>query len=555
MTTNPELDNDWAKDIKGEEIHISAAKSGAQGYYCLGCDKEMQAVKKKNINHKSYFRHHVVDVDKSTIECVHASRTYREKLAYFHFQRTKEINLPAVYKFPPKGTDGNPVLIEESKTVRAFKIEKELTFYENEDGEIKWGKNPEIEERFLLVRPDAVFFDANEKPILFLEFVVTHKPDLEKINKLKRLGIATVQIIVPKKDESEIIKAITKTSNIKWTYHEIESNTEYIPVSEGIGEGIPSIDDIQRKLFAESFACRAAQIGNLIRTINRILGSESYKRVEFSFEREISRIEAATKRERARLDALEAAAEIEIRSELESRYAEFEEERSRIEEDENSFREYKTDLEERYNWRKDEIRQEQKDLNREIEFRERVGTTEEAIRREFTFSEKGISSAKRNISDEEDGIARQIEDIDRRIESFRKSYQIESTFKRDFDEITRREQADFDKKKREFLEEKRISKDDFIRTRTDLESKIYKDREQENLFESTIRSGFERRYQQSFERINNRDVQGGDELSERIKAILELRGLFDSYRHGQTTIEKYRKGIQSIKDGTWQKKH
>lgn len=80
MTSNSELDNDWAKDIKGDVIHISAAKSGAQGYYCLGCDKEMQAVKKKNINHKSYFRHHVVDVDTSTIECVKASREYREKI-------------------------------------------------------------------------------------------------------------------------------------------------------------------------------------------------------------------------------------------------------------------------------------------------------------------------------------------------------------------------------------------------------------------------------------------------------------------------------------------
>ena len=124
MTTISELDNDWAKDIKGDEIHISVAKSGALGYYCLGCHKEMQAVKKKNLHHKSYFRHHVKDIDKSAIECVHASRNYREKLVYFHFQRTKKINLSAVYKFPPKGMDGNPVLIEESKTVSAFKIEK-----------------------------------------------------------------------------------------------------------------------------------------------------------------------------------------------------------------------------------------------------------------------------------------------------------------------------------------------------------------------------------------------------------------------------------------------
>lgn len=82
-----EEDNDWAKDLTGTIIHISQAKSGANGYDCLGCGKEMLAA--KGLIKKHYFRHVVKDVDNSKVECVHASRMYREKLAFFYFMRTK----------------------------------------------------------------------------------------------------------------------------------------------------------------------------------------------------------------------------------------------------------------------------------------------------------------------------------------------------------------------------------------------------------------------------------------------------------------------------------
>jgi hypothetical protein len=42
-----EQDNDWAKNLKGDYIHISQSQSCTQGYYFMGCDKQMQAVKRK----------------------------------------------------------------------------------------------------------------------------------------------------------------------------------------------------------------------------------------------------------------------------------------------------------------------------------------------------------------------------------------------------------------------------------------------------------------------------------------------------------------------------
>jgi hypothetical protein len=525
-----EQDNDWANDIQGKALHISQAKSGAQGYYCLGCDKEMQAV--KGLKNKHYYRHHVVDVDTTKVECVHASRIYREKLAFNYFLRTKKIIVPAVYKFPPKGIEGLPYLLHKEQTYIASKVERELTFYEDENGKIFHGTNPEIDERFLQVRPDAVFFNEEGKPILFIEFVVTHKPDKEKLAKLKRLGINTVQIIVPKKSEEEIEKEISKVSKVKWTYNEIESNTEYTSVPKGNSEGIPSLDDDQRKLFEESFACRATQIGNLVRTITRSLESESYKRIERLFEQEIQRIEDATSRTRERLAEIQSGIESEIYSDIGQR-------REELENDERYFQQKSTNVENRYYSKRTILIEEQREIDRDIEFRSGTRKTEQGIRTEFERIERNIIERRRDIEIEQREIEREEDGIIGEIHKF-KPYDSENG------DIERRIRIQFEE-----LEKEELAK--FENDRRDLEYQIKDFGKLQNKEESRIRSEFEGKYKQAIERINKRDIQGGDELSERIKAIFELRGLFDAFSNGKTTLERYRKGVELIKNGTWKK--
>jgi hypothetical protein len=378
-----EQDNDWANDVKGNPIHINTAESGAKGYYCMGCTKEMQAVKFKHPQHQSYFRHHVKDIDKSKVECVYSSKEYREKLAFNYFLRTKTIKVPSLYKYPPKGVEGNPILLEESKTIIAHRVDKEVTFCEDENGKIHSGRNIKVDERFLWIRPDAVFYDKNDKPILFLEFVVTHKPDIDKLNKLQRIGIDTVQIIVPKLSEVELEISISQVSKVKWTYNEIESNTQYIPITSGNSEGIPSIDEEQRKLFVEAFTCRATQVGNLIRKINKCMESQSYRGTEQLFEQEIQRIENASAGERARLEEIQSSIESEIHSELGNIREEFDNRKKR-------FQIHKEDVESRYFKRRGEIREEQKHSDREVKFKYGVGKTEDDLRREFGKTEKHV---------------------------------------------------------------------------------------------------------------------------------------------------------------------
>jgi len=527
-----EQDNDWANDIKEEPIHISQAKSGANGYYCMGCNKEMQAVKGSKRIH--YFRHHAKDIEHNQIECVHSSREYREKLAYFYFMRVKKIKVPAVYKYPPKGVDGVPSLLREAITISAHRIDREVTFFEDENGEIKWGKKTKVDERYLMIRPDAVFFDKNDNPILFLEFVISHKPDIDKLNKLQRLGINTVQIIVPKLSEPELEKSISQASKVKWTYNEIESNTEYISIPTGNTEGIPSIDEEQRKLFEESYKCRAAQVSNLIRAVEKCLRSKLYRDTKYLFEQEISRIERTTKEHRSRLDEIQRGIEEEICGELEPR-------RGILEQAETGFQEYYSDLETRYSKKRWQLIEEQRDIDREIEFRLGIGRTKEDIRKEYKHQEDSIAAEERSCGYEEERINQQIES----------NREFENNFNRKENEL----EQEFERLKNEFEREfeklENEERESFKNRRTNTKSQNDHHRELQNNEESGIRSEFERLYQQIDERFNNRDVQGGDDFSQRLKTILELRGLFGSYTNGKKTLERYRKGITFIRNGTW----
>jgi len=535
-----EPDNDWANDVKDNPIHISQAESGLKGYYCMGCTKPMQAVKMKNPKHQSYFRHHIKDLDTNKIECVHASKEYREKLAYNYFMRVKQIKVPAVYKFPPQGEQGNAMLLDDATTIIAYRVAKELTFYENEEGEIKWGKNPEIEERYLLIRPDAVFFDENDKPILFLEFVVTHKPDVEKLIKLKRLGINTVQIIVPKLPEFELEKSISSVSKVKWTYSEIESNTDYIRSTNGHPAGVPHIDEEQRKLFEESFKCRSAQIGNLIRSIKRCLGSQSYHRAEHLFEREISRIENATREHRARLDEIQARIKSEVNAELGDRILAIGQQREK-------FQSNKADLETRYLTKREKLTREQENLDREVQFRYGIRESESSIRDRFRTAEERLGNDfERELSTIGRAIKREISAFNnykRSEERIRNDIEKDAAFERDFGKAKRGIVKEF--KKQEDRE-----RQEFDRTAEILQAEIDSLNDTAENDDESLRRRSEREKELIAKRISERDVLGGDELSERIANVLQVRGHLDGYQRDITRIEEAKRIIQ---DGAYKK--
>ncbi len=520
-----EANNDWAKNVKGEHLFIDSAKSGRKGYFCIGCDKQMEAVKKKNINHRSYFRHVPVDISKDEKPCTFSNRKYREILATDILQRLKSIKVPNIYKYPPKGEDGAPMLLEKSKFVTAKKVKSQLTFYEDSNGEIKYGKNPDIEDRYLLIRPDVTFFDANNKPILLIELVITHKVKEEKKIKLRRLGIDTVSIIVPKSSEQEIEDNFKTTKRVKWEYNGIEANTEYIRVSSGTSEGILEFDEDQRRIFEESLTCRKARLNNTLRTIKRCLQSEPYRRAEHDFESEISRIERATKAEREGLEEMEERFEREIYARFEAKFDDFEREREDIEERRANLEEESKDLETRYFNKRREFDQEEADISRSIREHSDLGESSEGVRTKFRVRKAQIGTESESIKNAITRIRGEIKGLP---EAFK---QLEIQAKGRFE------------KDRGKLEEEE----------TGLESEIDNFGEYAKEEERNLELEFEEFRKQTIERINKRDSKGDSELSKRIESVLKAGRISSDYGERQNTYKRYKAYLELARSRAWEK--
>lgn len=304
--------NVYALNTKDETIHISEAESGRKGYFCLGCKRALQAVMQTKENRISYFRH-----DHNALKgeglCTYSDETYRHKIAKEYLINFKKVKVPAVYKYPPKGTEGIANLISKEKYIEASFVIPELSFYEDDDGVIHYEKVfPDTKKYNLLIRPDITFFDNQSKPILLIELVATHKLTEEKKLKIKHLGIDCVQITIPKDSPEKIEKVFDSTKNTKWIYNYEQESREYIPTSIPGGEGISLVDEDQRKFFEESYTCRNSQIRNLIRTIKRCLASEQYGGIVGNLESEISRTEGNSDTERDNLDRIRTDHELRI---------------------------------------------------------------------------------------------------------------------------------------------------------------------------------------------------------------------------------------------------
>ena len=107
----------------------------------------MDAVKKKNIYHKSYFRHSVKGVDNER-KCTFSNQDYRHKLAIEILQFSKRIKVPNLYSYSSDGKKA--VLLEDAQFIEANHVRAELTFYEDDEGNVLHGKNPNLENKNLL---------------------------------------------------------------------------------------------------------------------------------------------------------------------------------------------------------------------------------------------------------------------------------------------------------------------------------------------------------------------------------------------------------------------
>lgn len=515
--------NEYAENIKGEPLYIIDVESGRKGYFCIGCKNEMQAVKTKIRGRKSYFRHDPNDVKKSERKCTFSNQDYRHDQAVLILNRIKRIKVPALYKYPPEEIDGNAFLINDSKFIDAKYTRSEITFYETDSGEVKFGKNPEIDSRNLLIRPDVTFFNAQNKPILLIEIVVTHKIDTEKLVKIRRLGINTVQITIPKDSIENIEKSFSETKYIKWVYNYEEECTEYIFSPKEGSEGVSQIDELQKGFFAETFDCRKFQITDLIRTIKKHLGSQHYTAIEREFRSEISRVEENTERLRNKLARRREETRERVSRKYEERTAKLRLEEAGFENEEGKFREAKDDFENSIENQREDL--EGRYINKRRELDDQLRRTRKSIlgAEDFERSEQSIGEQQREIESE----IRNTESRTRNIIESRER------LPRKFRSLEDYEQSSIERRREEIkLKRKEVAR----------KYPIYKEE---------IAKEFEQNRRSAIKKIKNRDSSGESELSRRIKAILNAGRIFYDWNARTNTLERNRAALECFRKGTY----
>lgn len=556
-TITEEYQNKYAHDVKNEILFIGDAKSGRKGYFCMGCGKEMQAVKSKIIGRESYFRHDALAV-KHSGKCTYSDETYRHKLAKEILQSTKRIRVPPVYKFDP-ANNGQAMLIHESAFVEAHSVAVELQFYEDDEGIINWGRNDSRKARNLIIQPDITFFNKQNKPILLIEIVATHKPSQDKLLKIMRLGINTISITIPRDSPEAIAATFVNTSRTKWIYNYDEATTEYIQSSARNTARIPHIDEEQRKLFAESHKCRKAQINNLIRRIRECLESQQYRTTKSRLESEISRVTDNTTELQAKLEDEER----EYRYEAGRRDAAA---RRQIVVEIRNIEIEKTDLEKRYSAKAREIEEEEKLLDSRIEetigsnggdgknFKLRIG----AYRRER-------ENIERLIGNEEERLNRIIVNGEHLRERFEND---KRRLVEEFEQNTNKEERDIEGNRRyrekipvQFKRDKQSAFERVRKLKEAEESAIAREQEytrtlpekfEEN--ERVLRNEFEGLRQSTIEGIQTRDFKRNPYLSEGYNGIISQRGILCDILEKERIFRRYTTIREFIKSGmykTW----
>lgn len=537
-------ENIYAKNNKGEVVFINDVESGRKGYFCLGCDREMQAVKFKIERFKSYFRHDY-EYAKHEQKCSYSSETLRHKLAKEELYLCKQIKVPKVLKYHPTEHNAPAIILKHEEFILANRVELEMPFFENEFGEIAFGRNLENNERHLLIQPDVAFFDENNMPILLIEIVATHKVTDDKIAKIRRLGINTMQITIPKDSPAAIAESLKSTTRAKWIFHNEEAKSDYLQLSQSGSETISHFDAEQRKLLGETFSCRQAEIRQLISGIRKCLQSERYLGARELLSVENARITRLTVEQNEELRRFENTYTEKFRGKFESEKARITGEKGIEGELFERDRVRRKNLVSRYNRKREYLETEKSNFERE----ERDFETEQ---NRFRIEFKRVTD---NIRKEEDFVRR----LEIEIEGIRREYDLlESVFKRKLaiattdlkyrvEEEGRAINEIIERRKQlpeEFANKEEYSIRDFGTEEKRLEEEITRN-------ETQLRDEFEIRNKKIWASIEARDIEGDNDGAKAIRDVIHGREYLCAIINKQEPYKRIKSAYESIRNGSY----
>lgn len=333
-----------------DRIKIKNAKKGVK-YFCEGCGARKIVITefvRRDI--AKYFKHYSKDVHIHQNSCKWSDENTLHKMAMDILQIKKCIKVPSVIKTSPDG-NGLAYKIRDSKIIQAHFIENEMSYFEDNEGVLKWKRLSRHELTLIKdksIRPDVSFFNSMGIPILFVEIIVTNDISEDKYLKIKRFGIDTVKVIISTLDLEMVNTCFDKTTFTKWVYNNDEQRTTYISISDSSGKAVLSADEDEDGIYAENFNCRRNEIRNFIRTVERCLEQESYYSIKRELDRQLYEFEQYSERASERLRNLQERYKGEVEKEFESKAFRIGNEEREFDNSEEEFSNRFGELEERY---------------------------------------------------------------------------------------------------------------------------------------------------------------------------------------------------------------
>lgn len=533
-------DHSWAFDLQDNVRHISQVDRGRKGYFCTGCRQRMIA-KKGEIN-KPHFAHDPQDTSKSG-KCTYSEETFRHKLGKKILQRLKRIKVPSLRKYPNEEQNGSVNVIRDSWVVEADTVAIEMRFFENENGQIIWGKNPEWKTdatKHLMMQPDVTFFDEAGKPILLIELVATHKIDDSKYQKIRNLGLNTIQVSLPNGPAEEIEETFTKTARTKWVYNYERENTEYQYVPLRASEEVSFGDEFEERLvkFERTFECKIFEINEIIRRFRRYLESEQFTNTRESINIKIRRTERNTTAARKQWRELQTRIEREVSAGFESERVRLDEIESNFILGDSRFREKYADLEKRYKLKDRELKIEERTYRsksqEEIDVLEgrirELGADPEPLPNRIAKLRADEEQFEQSITTEEVNIDSQTEVIIGKIAA------TEGEIQRIEQEMARFPGQSYE------LETK---------VGTEIETRENGFRQELSRAESNLRGDIDRLGEISAGAIKDRDFKRTPRLNRQIKELVEAGGLLDTIPIAAKLYERLQAARKELDTGSY----
>lgn len=538
MENKQREETQYAKNIKGEEFHISEVERGRKGYYCIDCEGEMVACH-SDYDRSWYFRHHVTDV-KIERKCTFSNETYRHRIAKDILQRIKQIKVPAIDKYAPKGTDGM-MRLKEAQVIHGHTVGIKYQFYEDEAGQIRWMSKPDWErtgpskKKRHIIQPDVTFFDHHGKPILFVEIVATHKPDEEKLLRLERLCIDTVSVTIPRESATAIEQIFYHTDRTKWLYNHEERTTRYVSVPGRNTKEVLPVDQLQRRLLEESVNCRATEIGNLIRAIERCLESEQYRAVEQHLNAEISRVTDIAARAEQQLLNLQASHQKRLEKTVRGRLLPLAKAARRVSSAERAVKARRKNLESRYHKKRYEL------VRAEADYRPDCQDELERIAKNLV----ELGAGNGSIPERQEQLAAETARTDERI----------GEAKRATAEVLRRTEALPDEFRQAEVSMVQTYRQQKKAVGTDFRRQAQADEEADGRVRAELRERHEGYRRAVAKAVTRADGERTERLSPRIIELVKARGLIVDTSPKYATFQRIRTAYEALKSGTYKSWH